>query len=181
MHRQKVCSICVVTLFSFLLVLAPCLIGLAANQAQGKSSAKHPVLDPYTIERLKSNTGGRSIVTVSDATGGARFIRFNTGTTGDLMRSGKGASARENSVAFFKEYKSIFGIRDVVTELKLKAEKSDAQGGKHLSYLQFYSGVPVFAGILKTHFNQKGELTAINGNFIPEINLNVRPSQTAAR
>ena len=140
---------------------------------------RHQTLDPAGIERLKNDTGGRAKVTVSGATGGARFVSFAPGTKGDLMQSRRGASARDKSAAFLEEYGSVFGLRDARSELKLKAEKNDRQGGRHLTYEQLYRGVPVFAGVLKAHFDGGNELTAVNGNIIPEIDLDPRPSRSA--
>ena len=40
--------------------------------------------------------------------------------------------------------------------------------------------MPVFAGMLRAHFNSDGELTAVNGNVIPEIRVNPDPTRTAA-
>lgn len=95
------------------------------------------------------------------------------------MRSSRADSASAKSADFLNEYGSIFGLKDANAELKLSDQKTDRKAEKHLSYRQIYQGVPVFAGILKTHVNANGELTAVNGNIIPEINVNPNPSRSS--
>ncbi len=47
-----------------------------------------------------------------------------------------------------------------------------------LTYRQYHRGVPVFAGELKTHFNARKQLSAVNGMFVPAVSLNTSPSRT---
>ena len=150
----------------------------AANSQKG--GKKHKTLDPDGIQRLKDNSGHNAKVTVSGATGGARFVSFAPGTKGDLMRSSQAGSPSGKSSDFFKQYAGIFGLKNPDSELKLKEQKSDRQAGQHLTYDQFYNNVPVFAGVLKTHFDSDGNLAAVNGNFIPEISVNPVQSKSAA-
>ena len=39
--------------------------------------------------------------------------------------------------------------------------------------------MPVFAGVLRTHFNASGALTAVNGTVIPDLDVDVAPSRAA--
>ena len=39
--------------------------------------------------------------------------------------------------------------------------------------------MPVFAGVMKTHFDSAGELRAVNGVIVPDIELNPVPSRTS--
>lgn len=146
------------------------LASLAGAGQETNSNKK--VLDPLGIARLKSNTQGDARISISEATGGARFIRFS----GSLKGLANAATVQDKSSAFIGEYGSIFGIKNALTDLKLAQKKSDFLGGKHFSYQQLYFGVPIFAGVLKTHFDASGNLRAVNGNIIPEINVNPQPS-----
>ena len=47
-----------------------------------------------------------------------------------------------------------------------------------LTYRQYHRGVPVFAGELKTHFNARKQLSAVNGTFVPPDSLNTSPSRS---
>jgi uncharacterized repeat protein (TIGR01451 family) len=129
------------------------------------------------IQRLKSDTNGAALVSTSRATGAARFVRLSSGS-GASLTSGAG-NAQDKSAAFFRTYGSAFGVTNASAELKLESDASDATGGRHLTYKQVYNGVPVFAGVLKTHFDAAGNLRAVNGNFIPGIKLNAAPSRKA--
>ncbi len=154
---------------------------IAAGAAEKEKEKHRDSIDPAGIERLQGQTGGRAQVSVSKATGAARFVTIApdaAGAAGDLMASSK-AAPREKSAAFLNEYAGIFGLQDVERELALGREQGDEIGGRHLSYYQVYRGVPVFAGVLKAHFNDGGELTAINGNVVPNIELDVTPSRAA--
>lgn len=144
-----------------------------AQNARGESSQTIAA----GIRRLKSDTNRAARVTTSRATGAARFVRIASGSAASLS-SGKG-SPQDQSVAFFNRYGDAFGVANASTDLSLAGEASDAMGGRHLTYNQNYKGVPVYAGVLKTHFDAAGELRVVNGNIIPDINLNPVPSHKA--
>ncbi len=137
------------------------------KQGKGKKKA----VDAAGIQRLKNNTGAK--VSVSDATGTVRFARLDRGQ-GNLARSG--ATVKDKSAAFLREYGSTFGLTNPDAELQLAQETTDKQGGKHVTYRQVYKGVPVFAGTLKTHFDANSNLQSVNGSTVAEINVNPNPS-----
>jgi Zn-dependent metalloprotease len=139
--------------------------------------------DKAGIQRLKNKTNGLAEVKTSEATGAARFVNFAKGKKGELSSLNKSVNAKDKSINFFKEHGSLFGINNENVELRLDEEKDDLQGNKHQTFKQFYKGVPVFAGILKTHFDKEGQLNAVNGNAVPEIEVDITPaidSQSAA-
>ncbi len=160
---------------AFLLLLAGPGTALAAEKENGK----HKGLDPAGVDRLERNTGGKARVSISAATGAVRFVGIEPGERGDLMGS-VSAPAREKASAFIREYAGMFGLRHADAELRVSEERSDDLGGRHVSYAQTFRGVPVFAGMLRVHFNRDGELTSVNGNVIPAIRVNPEPTRTAA-
>ena len=131
------------------------------------------------IQRLKSDTGGAAMVSTNPATGAARFARMSSGSDASFSRGMTGSPA-DKSLAFFRNYGSAFGVTNPTTQLQVSSQVSDATGGQHLTYTQVYMGVPVFAGLLKTHFDASGELRVVNGNFIPNISVNPVPSRDAS-
>ena len=137
-------------------------------------------LDPAGVQRLVASTGGSARVAIHPATGAARFIRLDPGAEGTLApkRAKAPASFEEESEAFFFEYGTIFGIQDPRTELALEKVFSDGQGRTSLTYRQYHRGVPVFAGELKTHFNARKQLSAVNGTFVPAGSLDTSPSRS---
>ncbi len=145
-------------------------------QASDKNTAKRKVLDPVGIKHLKQESSGKTKVSISDATGAVRFVAFDSA---GLKGLDKKASFQDQSMAFFQKHGSIFGLRNASVDLKMTDEKSDFQGGKHLTYAQYYFGVPVFAGVIKTHFDTAGQLRVVNGNIIPDINVDPKPNRSS--
>ena len=161
---------------AFLLLLAGPGAALAAEKENGKGKS----LDPAGVERLRQNTGGKARVSISPATGAVRFVGIEPGERGDLMGS-VSAPARDKASAFIREYAGIFGLRgSEARDCRSAKIGPTALGGRHVSYAQTYRGVPVFAGMLRAHFNSDGELTAVNGNVIPEIRVDPDPTRTAS-
>jgi Zn-dependent metalloprotease len=119
--------------------------------------------------RIRERVGAGARVSVNPATGVVRFVSVPAGRPADLAPVA-GAPAQK-AAAFFGQYADAFGIRDAARELTLKGSSTDKGGMTHLDYAQVYEGVPVFAGVLKAHFDAAGALRAVNGTFVPEINL----------
>ena len=44
-----------------------------------------------------------------------------------------------------------------------------------------YKGLPVFGGMLRAHFDTGNKLTAVNGTFVPQVDLHVDPRLTASQ
>jgi Zn-dependent metalloprotease len=132
-----------------------------------------------SIERLQDSLRGRGHIKRNRATKVADFVRLDRATSGTLDPANVGMTVEERSLAFLTEHRQGFGLINAVEELKLTTEQRDRQGGVHLSFNQTYKGVPVFAGVLKTHFNSAGELRAVNGVIVPDIHLNPIPSRSS--
>lgn len=152
-------------------------MALAAQaQAQGTLNGQSEA-----IARLAADTASSAQVSFHAATGAARFVRVPTG--GKLAAAGGRASSdaakQASSLQFLNSYAKLFGISDASKELANATLSKDRQGGSHLSYKQLYQGLPVFGAELKTHFDAAGNLTAVNGTFIPDITLNPKPQRSA--
>src|SRR5262245_37401567 len=150
-----------------LLLVGPGVAG-AAEKQDGKRTSP---TDLNSLDRLRERAGGRTRISVSRATGSVRFLSIEPAEGGegaDLMAS-SGAEAGAKSSAFLVEYAGIFGVRNA-RDLQLLGEVADDFGGRHLSYGQFYRGVPVFAAGLRTHFDASGALRAVNGTIVPDLN-----------
>jgi bacillolysin len=152
-------------------------IALAA-QAQGPGEA----IDPDGVARLVADSGGTAQVSIHGATGAARFVRVEQGGTLGVRVFGRSLSddaKKKRTVQFLNQYRSIFGLTSTTTELGEARITRDRQGGTHLTYKQVHQGVPVFAGELKAHFSPAGELTAVNGSFIPGLAVDITPLRSA--
>ena len=177
-------------------VVFACLIGagglavVAAPSARAQSAADAGARDA-AIERLRDDTGGRSQVTLNPATGTARFVRVAAGAArGPRTAPGAAAtplaaqaasvSARQASADFLRSYGRAFGIRDYDADLRVVSEQADRLGYRHFTYQQMHRGVPVFAGILRSHVDSDQQVRAVNGTFVPGLDLDATPRRTAA-
>ena len=153
---------------------------LLATAVWAEDERRPQALDPDGIERLVADSGGAARVSVDKATGAAKFVRLPVREGGlSTMRVDQRATLPEKAAAFFREYGSIFGISDLDAELKMEGTVPDKTGGAHVVYRQLYQGVPVFAGVLKAHFNSRKNLRVVNGTYVPRIELNPVPSRSA--
>jgi Zn-dependent metalloprotease len=130
-------------------------------------------LDPAGINRLQQDTNGAAQVRIHNATGAGRSIRLEPGR---LRLVGANPTAR--AAEFLQRYGSIFGVGDPATELSAPRERTDRLGMTHLGYEQYYRGIPVFAGVLKAHFDIAGRLILVQGTFIPGIEVDPNPYRT---
>jgi Zn-dependent metalloprotease len=156
------------------LVLTCFAAGLAAQAGAAVHKSQGPAL-----ARLRASVGADARLSVNPATGTARFVSLPAGKTGDLSPVVTGTPAQK-AAAFFAAHGGAFGIRDAAAELSLRKHTTDPTGMTHLDYQQVYSGVPVFAGVLKAHFDRGGALRSVNGVFVPEVNVSPVPRLSAA-
>ncbi len=127
------------------------------------------------IQQFKEETGAS--VTLHKSTNAPNFIRLPQNQA--LRFEG---SLAEKTNAFLSEHGDLFGIENASEELHIKNIKRDEYGFQRYTMEQFYKDVPVFDGQLHFHFNTNEDITAVNGNFLPSINLDQNPkvSLTAA-
>src|SRR5512138_2151984 len=115
-------------------------------------------LDPEGIDRLIAATGGGVQISINQATGAVRFISVSPAHAGALSEQlGAAKSAQAQAAAFWAQYGSLFGIQDPTRQLKYVGSKTDSLGATRLEYRQVHAGVPVFAGILFLHFNNRNQ------------------------
>ena len=164
-----------IALLAFVLLLI--LLPIDLLQSRGAAQT-NPETRKAAIQRLKDSLSQRGHVKTNRATGLVDFVRLNRDATNSLVDSRAGTQ-REKSFAFFHEHGKSFGLTNPGTELRIGKEQSDQNGGLHLTFNQTYKGVPVFAGVLKTHFNSAGNLRVVNGVVVPDIELNSVPSRTS--
>ena len=131
------------------------------------------------IQRLQNSLVGRGRVNRNRATRLVDFVRLEGSTPGTLSTANGGVTRKERSFDFLTRHHQSFGLINPAEELKLISEQRDRQDGAHLTFNQVYRGVPVFAGVLKTHFNSAGELRAVNGVIVPDIHLTPIPSRSS--
>ncbi len=158
----------------FLMTVPLAVLALAIAAPASAGSKKARPHDPIAVERLRAETGGE--VALSDATGTARFVRAGRGRA---LGHAAATNKAEHALGFLDNHGRAFGLREPRAELKLKSTAADRLGGTHFTYAQEHNGVPVFGGTLKVHYDTDGNLKAVNGALVPEIDVNVAPSRSA--
>jgi len=86
----------------------------------------------------------------------------------------------ETAVIFLNQQKNLFRIKDADQEFKLKKSERDYLKFEHVRLQQHHQGVPVYGGELIVHFNPEGKITAVNGNYLPDITVSATPKLTSA-
>ena len=122
-----------------------------------------------TINQLKNNT--QATVTLNSSTGFVEFVKFPIHQPLAL----EGNSLQEKASLFLERYSEIYNIKNHISSFVFEELKTDNYGFKRLVLNQTYNGVDVFDSKLMFHFNASQELTAINGNVIPQIKINEIP------
>lgn len=66
---------------------------------------------------------------------------------------------------FFNQNKDIFNINNPKDEFEVISEKTDNLGSTHIKLQQVYKGIPLFGKEYIVHFNESGNVYAVNGKF----------------
>ena len=130
---------------------------------------KAQVIDLKYIDNFEKTTQGK--ITINKNLGVPSFIKFPANKPLDLNGSG----LKEKTHFFLNSNKEIYPISNLNESLDAGFVKTDNYGLKHYILKQYYKGVPVYDAELRFHFNKNEQLTAINGNTIPSININSVP------
>jgi bacillolysin len=83
--------------------------------------------------------------------------------TGKL--SNKLSKDMKGAQKFFNDNKIKFDIKDANNEFIELSKKDDELGFKHIKTQQVVDGIPVFGNEMIVHFNNAGEVYAVNGTF----------------
>ena len=153
--------------------------GLTAQPMVGASAAPASKADQSAVSRLRDAASGSVDLRANPATGRVGFARVE-GRDADLL-PGVSAEDRRSAVAkataYVQEFAPAFGARaDELRQTEVYAGKA----GWSVTFAQSYKGVPVFAGELKAHVDQDGDLTAVNGFVAPDLALDVTPRLSQA-
>ncbi|MCU0494345.1 MAG: hypothetical protein MUD01_22380, partial [Chloroflexaceae bacterium] len=91
------------------------------------------------------------------------------------------AAERGNPLAiargFLDANRALFGLRSAASELQLRRNEADHQlGYSHMRLDQVYQGIPVFGKQLVVHLDQQEQVVAVNGQFLPQLDVPTQPT-----
>lgn len=132
------------------------------------------------LERLKRSSRGDVTIRWNERNWTPTFLRGRLGVVRNVRPGAANrrrarqlelseAAIRDVGAAeqFLKRYKRLFKIRHPGREFILREHTVDSLGMKHLTFDQYYKGIPVWASSLIVHINRAGEIYAINGRYEP--------------
>jgi Zn-dependent metalloprotease len=158
------------------LALAVVGAGLAASPLVATQATAAEKADPSLLAQLRDQADGSVAISKENATGEIGFAR----TKGDLL-PGRNATDESSAAAkvdaYLATYATLFGAR--ADELK-QTDVATTPFGWTVKYQQSYQGVPVWAGEMKAHVSEDGDLTAVTGYAAPDLSLDVTPTKSAA-
>ncbi|REA62088.1 hypothetical protein DSL64_10560 [Dyadobacter luteus] len=122
------------------------------------------------LDQFVAKTG--AVPTIDKATSSISFLRFPSGNALKI----NGGTAQEKALSFMSQNAGLFALRSDRDVYQVKETRRDNYGLEHVVLQQYISGVPVFDGIVKFHFNKANDLSSMNGNVIRVNKLNPIPT-----
>lgn len=157
---------------------------LTAERAVGRHGGKDmpgPSREQLAaLDKLKRRSGGDVTIRWNERNWTPTYLRGRLGVVRDVRPGAANrrrarqlelseAAIRDVGAAerFLKTYKRLFKIRHPGREFILRERAVDSLGMRHLTFDQYYKGIPVWASNLIVHINRAGEIYAINGRYEP--------------
>jgi bacillolysin len=149
---------------------------IAALTAAGLAAQAAPP-PPTTLQRAAFED---LAITRDPATGVATFVRGAVASGVDraaLLADPEGAA-----LGFLVRHAEALGLPDVDRQLELLRTGTDEIGMTHVRFRQVLEGVPVYGMQVIVHFAPSGEVVrAVNGDFVPGLDVRTRPLLGARR
>jgi bacillolysin len=141
-------------------------------------TAAEPPTPQQVADSLQQQSGGSLDIAWDKETGTPSFITGAISSAG-LSLAGVDQSAEPLARAFLSQYAGLYRMHDQATQLVTDSVTQDALGMQHVRFNQVVNGVPVFGGQLVAHIRGQ-QLTAVNGKFYPQLEVNTVPRLTQA-
>ena len=192
-------TIVMVAVFAIIfVVLTPAGIETAAAQSAVQTTVMEQTPNlaaKNELALLRQGAAGEVFSHVSRQTYNYDFVRAASG--GVLASDNTEATPESRAKTFLNQHGALVGLNDaerlslanptlggvttaaVGSELRTLRTTTDNIGTSHVSFEQFYKGLPVFGARIVVHMNNIG-ITAVNGDFAPEVAVVAVPKISAA-
>jgi bacillolysin len=110
--------------------------------------------------------------------GASRAMPVENRTKSPGMLS-KAFSFEDTARQFMHDHGAAFGIHQPVDELILKKAWQSQSGQYFIRFQQQYQGIPVLAGEMNIQMDAAGNIISVNGEVLPEIDINPIPAISA--
>lgn len=160
------------------LILTSLLIGLT-----GPAAAAPPPQKPSNqqlIDQIKQNTQHRVRIAYHAETGQVTFV--GTDQAHAIAQPGLlPADARPEAAArgFLAQYGPLFGLQNPAGDLSVMKERTLDDGRAFVRFQQRYQGIPVFGGELIVQTDARQDILSVNGETLPDLTLDTRPTVPA--
>jgi uncharacterized repeat protein (TIGR01451 family) len=112
-------------------------------------------------------------------------IRANNLGQKQAYSGGKGLAVaptntyEQNALAVLDNLSRFYALTDAAKEFAPKPAEADTFGFHHVRLRQVYQGLRVFGGDLVVHFDASGTAYQVNGDYVPKLQLEVKPKLDA--
>jgi thermolysin len=86
------------------------------------------------------------------------------------------ADAPEIAMQFFATNKTLFSMTDPAQEMEVIKTRTDNRGWKHVRMQQKYKSLRVEGKTYLVHINPEQEVRMVNGNYLPQIQVDITPA-----
>jgi bacillolysin len=123
------------------------------------------------LEAFGTEPGGQVEIRWDDQTGTPSLIAGDIATA-----AAPDGSSEAVAMSFFETYAPLYRMTDPEAELALQEVSQDDLGMTHVRYAQTYQGIQVFGADLVAHMTAEGKVTAVNGTYLPDLDLSPQPA-----
>lgn len=117
------------------------------------------------LDRLSATKGAdRLSFELSPNTGLAHSVAY-------LKLEIPGSHLEEKARHFLEDYSNLFLKGESSEDLVYEKTRVDTYGGQHVDFLQYHQGLRVYGAAVTVHFDSEDNLVMVNGEFVPEIDL----------
>jgi Zn-dependent metalloprotease len=149
------------------------MIAMSGNHAHAMPATAS---DSDVAHQLGVDTHNGAKIWQQDPSNPANFITIPPQNAAPKSRSlASNASDEQIARDFLGSYGQIVGVRSQQTELTLLKQERTVNADGFVRFQQVYRSIPVMAGELNVHINQQRNVTSVNGEVLPNINLNTTP------